>query len=281
MERARDLFEQALKASPAGDATLFYLQYAALEEKHGLARHAMAIYERATNAVPDKDRTRMFVLYIQRAAERFGVARTREIYERAIADLPDAGSLAMSQRYAQMELRLGEIDRARAIYVHASQLADPRLYPLFWRNWHEFEVQYGNEDTFAEMSRIKRSVQTAHTTTVNVAAVNMASMDDAPVDLGPGAEDFMAELEKQAAKSRADQAADQPGDTPDAITLPPEAYDDDDDDDEDGEDANADDDDVVEKAIPAAIYDSVSSAVSSDAPTGAKARLLAKRKRAD
>lgn len=61
---------------------------------------------------------------------------------------------------------------------------------------------------------------------------------------------------------------------------------DDDDNDDDADDADDDaedklDDDevnVVEKAIPAAIYGSVSSAKSSDEPTGAKARF-AKRKR--
>lgn len=31
--------------------------------------------------------------------------------------------------------------------------------PSFWQTWHDFEVQHGNEDTFKEMLRIKRSVQ--------------------------------------------------------------------------------------------------------------------------
>ena len=58
-----------------------------------------------------------------------------------------------------MERRLGEIDRARAIYGHASQFCDPRTNPAFWQKWESFEVQHGNEDTFKEMLRIKRSVQ--------------------------------------------------------------------------------------------------------------------------
>jgi pre-mRNA-splicing factor SYF1 len=58
-----------------------------------------------------------------------------------------------------MERRLGEIDRARAIYGHASQFCDPRTTPAFWSKWEAFEVQHGNEDTFKEMLRIKRSVQ--------------------------------------------------------------------------------------------------------------------------
>ncbi len=53
---------------------------------------------------------------------------------------------------------MGEIDRARAIYVHAASLSDPRVDTAFWAEWKDFEVAYGNEDTYREMLRIKRSV---------------------------------------------------------------------------------------------------------------------------
>ena len=54
--------------------------------------------------------------------------------------------------------QVGEVDRARAIYVHAASLSDPRTDAAFWTEWNDFEVQFGNEDTFREMLRIKRSV---------------------------------------------------------------------------------------------------------------------------
>lgn len=83
MERARDLFEQAVESCPAKFAkcedllrlctrlyiydsplpplfpfflfVALYLLYAKLEEEHGLSRHAMAIYDRATKAVPAEE----------------------------------------------------------------------------------------------------------------------------------------------------------------------------------------------------------------------------------
>jgi len=64
----------------------------------------------------------------------------------------------MCMKYAELERGLGEIDRSRAVYVFASQFADPRSDPNFWKKWNDFEVQHGNEDTFREMLRIKRSV---------------------------------------------------------------------------------------------------------------------------
>lgn len=101
----------------------------------------------------------MFNFYITKSASNFGLTSTRSIYERAIAALPDSEAKDMCLKFAEMERRLGEIDRARAIYGHASQFCDPRREPGFWQKWESFEVQHGNEDTFKDMLRIKRSVQ--------------------------------------------------------------------------------------------------------------------------
>ena len=159
MERLRDLFEQAVEDCPPQFAKIIYLMYGNLEEERGLARHAMRIYERATRAVADSDRKDMFDFYITKSASNFGLTSSRPIYERAIAALPDKEAAEMCLKFAEMERRLGEIDRARAIYGHASQFCDPRTNAAFWSKWEAFEVQHGNEDTFKEMLRIKRSVQ--------------------------------------------------------------------------------------------------------------------------
>lgn len=159
IERLRDLFEQAVEGCPPKFAKVLYLMYGSLEEERGLARHAMRIYERATRAVSDEDRFEMFNFYMTKSASNFGLTSTRAIYERAITALPDKEARDMCLKFAEMERRLGEIDRARAIYGHASQFCDPRTTPLFWSKWETFEVQHGNEDTFKEMLRIKRSVQ--------------------------------------------------------------------------------------------------------------------------
>ncbi|KAL8639480.1 MAG: hypothetical protein Q9228_003485 [Teloschistes exilis] len=159
IERLRDLFEQAVEGCPSKFAKTLYLMYGNLEEERGLARHAMRIYERATRAVSDDDRFELFNFYITKSASNFGLTSTRPIYERAIGALPDKEARDMCLKFAEVERRLGEIDRARAIYGHASQFCDPRTSPAFWAKWEGFEVQHGNEDTFKEMLRIRRSVQ--------------------------------------------------------------------------------------------------------------------------
>ena len=170
IERLRDLFEQAVEDCPAKFAKVLYLMYGNLEEERGLARHAMRIYERATRAVSDEDRADMFNFYITKSASNFGLPSTRPIYERAIEALPDNEARDMCLKFADMEKRLGEIDRARAIYGHASQFCDPRTNPGFWEKWEHFEAVHGNDDTFKEMLRIKRSVQAKYNTDVNFIA---------------------------------------------------------------------------------------------------------------
>jgi pre-mRNA-splicing factor SYF1 len=200
IERLRDLFEQAVEGCPPRFAKVLYLMYGNLEEERGLARHAMRIYERATRAVSDEDRADMFNFYITKSASNFGLPSTRPIYERAIAALPDKEARDMCLKFADMEKRLGEIDRARAIYGHASQFCDPRTSPNFWSKWETFEVQHGNEDTFKEMLRIKRSVQAQYNTDVNfIASQALARSQQQPEGgLDEDQADAMAALEREA-----------------------------------------------------------------------------------
>jgi len=205
IERLRDLFEQALDGCPPKFAKVLYLMYGNLEEERGLARHAMRIYERATRAVSDEDRFEMFNFYITKSASNFGLTSTRPIYERAIASLPDREAKDMCLKFAEMERRLGEIDIARAIYGHASQFCDPRTNADFWQKWEAFEVQHGNEDTFKEMLRIKRSVQAQYNTDVNfiasqaIARGQQRAQEDAQGETEDKERtDAMAALERQA-----------------------------------------------------------------------------------
>jgi pre-mRNA-splicing factor SYF1 len=164
LERARDLFEQALEKCPEKFCKPLFLMYAQLEEEHGLAKRAMGIYDRAATAVQDTDKMevglpartshtdppadtdcaralQMFTIYIAKAAANFGLPATRSIYQRAIEVLPDRQTADMCLRFAALERKLGEIDRARAIYAHASQFCDPRTYTDFWSEWNAFESE--------------------------------------------------------------------------------------------------------------------------------------------
>lgn len=173
LERARDLFEETLRAvepivrggtsKPSPHLRLVFLMFADLEERFGNARRLLAVYERAIREVRAEQRCALYKLYIARAAELFGVTRTRPIYEDALEHLTKRDELvAFSVRFAAMETRLNEFERSRAVYEHGAQIADPRAGPAstaFWKAWHAFELAHGTEDTFRDMLRAKRHVQ--------------------------------------------------------------------------------------------------------------------------
>jgi len=60
---------------PPKDSKDLYLQYAALEEKFGLARTAMEVYDKAVQVVPQNQRLPIYDLYLARASEFFGIAK--------------------------------------------------------------------------------------------------------------------------------------------------------------------------------------------------------------
>ena len=122
--------------------------------------------------------------------------RSREIYEQAIeSGLPHKDVKLMCIKFAELERSLGEIDRSRAVYKYASQYADPRSDPEFWNKWQEFEVQHGNEDTYIEMLRVKRSVSASYSQTHFVLPENkMVDVEEAKAGL---LDDEMAALERR------------------------------------------------------------------------------------
>ncbi|KAH9934833.1 uncharacterized protein B0H18DRAFT_1082601 [Fomitopsis serialis] len=195
IERARDLFEQALEKCPPKSCKPIFLMYATTKK-------TMSIYDRATRVVQDEDKFELFTIYIAKATANFGLPATRPIYERALEMLPDKQTAEMCLRFASMERKLGEIDRARAIYAHASQFCDPRVNPKFWAEWNSFEIETGSEDTFREMLRIKRSVQAQFNTEASYLAAQMATKEGKgeAADEPAVTADPMAQAERQAGK---------------------------------------------------------------------------------
>ncbi len=91
------------------------------------------------------------------------------LFQKAIDVLSDEEMVNTGIRFAKLERKLGEIDRARAIYAHISQFSNPegttfnsqinkRIkkdddYQL-WKIWEEFEMKFGNVDTYKEFMRV-------------------------------------------------------------------------------------------------------------------------------
>ncbi|CAK4610588.1 unnamed protein product [Aphanomyces euteiches] len=181
IERARDLFNQVLRVAPASDLAPFFKQFASLEENYGLWRNAQAIYERATNEIEESTaQLDLYRYYIKKAQENAGVVAVRAIYERAMAHLPNETVWRLGLEFCTFETAMGEIHRARGVFNHISQCCDPRVSEeSFWSRWHAFELEHGNEETFLDMLRIKRSVQLQYAT-VNYIGSAAGALDMVP-----------------------------------------------------------------------------------------------------
>jgi pre-mRNA-splicing factor SYF1 len=257
-----------------------FLLYAKFEEEFGLLKRAMDIYNRAAEACAPEDRQKTYFIAVARCAEFFGITRCREIYETAMQKLGDKELKPVCLRYAALEKRLGEVDRARAIYVYGAQFADPRMHADYWETWHEFEVHHGNQDTFKEMLRIKRTITAQYSQAslmginVGAAAQAVAPKDDMAALEAEAAADqeeaqTMKSAETKAAQAMAAQAAAAEA-NPDEIDLDASDDEDNSDDDEDMGAAPAKGGDVEEQAVPAAVY---GSATSGDSTMGARERF--------
>lgn len=162
IERMRDIFGNVCKVVPTEYAAEFYILHANFEESHGYDRNAVSILDKATKVVPSNQKYDMYVLFILKIELLFGITKTRQAYERAIMDLDDVSSRQMCINFAGSERKLGEIDRARAVLIYGSQTADPKRDMQYWEYWQQFEEVHGNEDTYREMLRIRRSTEAAY-----------------------------------------------------------------------------------------------------------------------
>ena len=159
LERTRDLFESALQGCPEKFAIQLYLMYGKVEEDYGLLRNALSVYKRGCSTVAPADRPVLYNLLIKKTIESQGGFSARSLYEEAIKSLPFPVSLSFALAHSALEEKLNEIPRARALLMHMSQFCDPRSYESsFWQIWQEFETRNGDESSFREMLRIKRSV---------------------------------------------------------------------------------------------------------------------------
>ena len=174
LERSRDLFQRCLEGCPPEDSAEFFLLNGKFEEEHGLTKRALGVYKQMCQTVLADDKYTAYQLFITKTANYLGQTATRDIYQNAIQDLEDGAASKLCLDFAKMETSLQEIDRARAVLAYGAQMADPRRNDVYWKAWNEFEISHGNEETFREMLRVKRSAE-ASFSTVNYNAAEMST----------------------------------------------------------------------------------------------------------
>ncbi|KAL7560088.1 hypothetical protein ACA910_016146 [Epithemia clementina (nom. ined.)] len=164
VERTRELFQRCLDDCPAEDSAEFFLMNGEYEEAYGFAKRSMSVYQAMCRKLPMSEKLLAYKLFIAKTTLYLGAAATRDIFQEAIDVLKDQEAALICLDFARMETTLQELERARAIYTYGAQMADPRRLPEYWKGWNEFEIAHGNEETFREMLRVKRSVEAVFST---------------------------------------------------------------------------------------------------------------------
>lgn len=114
----------------------------------------------AAAKAPEKDLPFLVRVRVAYAQKYFGVARAREVYRNALESLSGEALVPIGIEFAGVERRLGEIDRARSVFKYLTQFVEPAFDDgRLWASWERFEVEYGNEDTYKELVRMKKTTQ--------------------------------------------------------------------------------------------------------------------------
>ncbi|ODV59302.1 mRNA splicing protein SYF1 ASCRUDRAFT_77363 [Ascoidea rubescens DSM 1968] len=187
IERIRDLFEQAINECSGDLVKPIYLLYADFEQQNGLSSRSLKIYGEGIKQLHEwldsqisinnsleikekiyKDIFNFYEILIQKTIEFKNFNEARIIYENIISheDLPNNYIIKFVLSFKNFEVKLGEVVRGRELLKYGCELLlkpsplqeNGKIYEKYWKEWREFELNYGDENTFKEMIKMKRAI---------------------------------------------------------------------------------------------------------------------------
>ncbi|QLL30722.1 hypothetical protein HG536_0A05370 [Torulaspora globosa] len=161
-EHIREIFEQALEILiPSGiDCKAIFILYSDFEERCGLSNRCVEILLEGCRKTADlEDKVTLWQICLLKVKELLGNEESRRFYEECIQSLPNSKVIKFAIEFADTEATLGEIERARGIMKCAAQLLPPGRNALLWESWDEFEVRYGDRESYKEMLKLKRRLE--------------------------------------------------------------------------------------------------------------------------
>ena len=165
-ERIRDLFDQVITACPGKFLAPFLFLCFKFELDRGMARTCISILSKgaSNSAIPIHERVQLFYMALSESVRLLGASASRKIFDEAIETFTSLKSeklvIEFCLQYAAVESQIGEIERGRRLFHHAAQFANPKNSDLayMWDKWRDFELEHGNEETYKDMKRVRRSV---------------------------------------------------------------------------------------------------------------------------
>jgi len=166
IERLRDLFEHSLNDCPGDLSKPIFLLYSKLEEDNGLIQRSLKILNKGIDSVKLEDKPELVNILVAKTIQHQGLANTRSILTKAIDELPLKFSIDFVIKFSEIEIQLNEYERARELLKYGGLQQSPLKNTKLWDFWSEFEIKYGNKDTYKTMLRIKRQAMEEFNTDV-------------------------------------------------------------------------------------------------------------------
>lgn len=161
-EHIREIFERALEnLVPSGiDCKAIFILYSDFEEQCGFSNRCVEILLEGCRKTENlEDRVTLWQICLLKVKELLGNLESRRFYEECIQSLPNSKVIKFAIEFADTEATLGEIERAREIMKYAAQLLPPGKNVLLWESWDEFEVRYGDRESYKDMLKLKRRLE--------------------------------------------------------------------------------------------------------------------------
>lgn len=180
-ERIRDIFEKCLEQVPPFQAKEFYLQYADFERLNKFINRSVRTLKQAItsltasytdqkvaftrselNQIAD-DKYDLYVSLVT-LIEKFLKDRdmVREVFAKAVEDqhLTIPNTVDVCLRFIKFEISANDFPRVRALFKYATGLASPQQHTMkqAWKSWEEFELEHGDEESYKQMLKYKRTV---------------------------------------------------------------------------------------------------------------------------
>lgn len=158
-EQARDLLSRAVADCPKDKLLIYGLMTAEFEEEHGFYSLGAKALEETAKKANIEDAPFLSRVQAAFAYKHFGISEIRHVYKKALETLNGEALVPLGLELINVEKRYGEVDRARTLFKYMSQFVEPEYDTSgMWRSWEEFEIGFGNEDTYKELVRLKKAV---------------------------------------------------------------------------------------------------------------------------
>ena len=152
---------------------IFYLLYSKFEENYGMLNNSIEILLKFIKnpSFENTEKIEIFSVLISKVSKYFGITKTRNYFNLILNEIDSIQIVEIGLKYVSIEIKLNEFERARKIFEHLSQFYNPEIeenVKTFWEIWRNFEINYGNVDTYAEMEKIRKKVKTKFSMNITI-----------------------------------------------------------------------------------------------------------------